>query len=129
MKKAARITSIVLLILLGISAIFGAYGLVGDPTGKSLQLPEGLLASTPFKNYLIPGLVLGIFNGLLSLSIAILVIRRARFHGWMVIFQGCVLIAWLTVEVLMGIYLAVLTLPLYALGTVLVMCGIVLLNR
>jgi len=126
MKKVARITSIVLLILLGISALIGAYGLVGDPSGKSAQLPEDLLDSTPFRNYLVPGLLLGIFNGLLSLAIAVLVIIRARFHEWIVIFQGCVLIVWLTVEVMMGIYLPAMTLPYYVIGILLIVCGSVL---
>ncbi|MFO7932735.1 MAG: hypothetical protein R6U78_01530 [Bacteroidales bacterium] len=124
MKKVSRIIAIVLLFLLGVSALFGALGLILDPSGRAMQLPEGILDPTPFHNYLIPGILLGIFNGLFSLIIAILVIMRIRLYPWLIIFQGCVLMVWLTAEVLMGMYYPALTLPYYILGVLLILCGL-----
>ena len=124
MKEASRITAIVLLFLLGLSALFGAFGLILDPSGKGMMLPEGTLDSTPFTNYLIPGILLGVFNGLLSLAIAILVIMQVRLYPWLIIFQGFVLMIWLTAEVLMGMYYPALTLPYYILGVLLIICGL-----
>jgi hypothetical protein len=124
MKKISRIIAIVLLFLLGVSALFGALGLILDPSGESLQLPEGMLDSTPFHNYLIPGIILGVFNGILSLTIAILVIKRNRLYPWLIIFQGCILMIWLTAEVLMGIFYPALTLPYYILGILLIISGL-----
>lgn len=129
MKKASRIATIVLLFLLGFSALFGAAGMISDPSGESIQLPAEMLDSTPFNNFLIPGVLLGIFNGLLSLVIAVLVIAKVRLNEWMVIFQGCVLVVWLTVELLMGIYYPAMTLLYYAVGTLLIILGLYRLKR
>jgi len=127
MRKVTRIIAIVLLFLLGISALFGAIGLILDPSGEIMQVPPDALDSSPFNSYLFPGILLGIFNGLLSLTIAILVIMEARFHPWLIIFQGCVLMVWLTAEVLMDMYYPALTLPYYALGILLIISGLFLL--
>ncbi len=63
---------ILLLLLLGLSAggIFGGFMLTDDPTGNGLQMPLDALEGTPFRDYLIPGVILLFFNGLFPLLIA-----------------------------------------------------------
>ncbi len=39
-------------------------------------------------------------NGLLPSAITILTITRAKYFEWLIIIQGCILIGWLTGEVL-----------------------------
>ncbi len=125
--KTARISAIVLLILLGVSAIWGAILLLTQPEDASA--PFDLLGNTPFDSFLVPAILLGLFNGLLSLAIALLVILKTRYMAWLVMFQGAVLAVWLTVEILMGIYLAVFTLPYYVIAVLLIICGILLLKK
>ncbi len=91
-----------------------------------MGLPLEMLDQTPFSNFLFPALLLGLFNGILSLLFAILVIKRHRLQAWMVMFQGGVLMVWLTVEVMMGLYYPALTLPYYLVASLLLTCGLVM---
>jgi hypothetical protein len=56
------------LAFLGISAIFGAIMLVPDPTGAMIGMPISLLEFSPFQDFLIPGLLLGIVFGIGSFA-------------------------------------------------------------
>jgi len=67
--KALIFILIVLLGLLSIGALFGGGALIISPDGALLQMPLSVLDSAPFKNFLIPGLILftilGIMPGIL----------------------------------------------------------------
>jgi hypothetical protein len=56
------------LAFLGLSAIFGAIMLVPDPTGARLGIPVSTLEFSPFEDFLIPGLILGIVFGIGSFA-------------------------------------------------------------
>lgn len=103
MEKTLRILAVVLLFFLGISALFGSYQLIMDPTGKSLQMPLGLLNPTPFENYLIPGILLFITNGIPALLIGFISIKKIPNYEYFVIFQGAILFLWLTAELIINI--------------------------
>jgi len=94
-----------------------------DPSGENMGLPLELLDQTPFNKFLIPGILLGFLIGVLSLLFAILVIRRHRLQAWMIMFQGAILAGWLTVEVFMGIFYPLLTLPYFLVAILLLLCG------
>ncbi len=98
--KIARITAIVTLAFLGISSIVGAIPLIIDPSGGLLRMPLSLIRHSPFQSFLIPALILLLANGFLSIVILFAEVRRARGHALMVIFQGCVLAGWITIEVI-----------------------------
>lgn len=51
----------------GIMALIPGLLLIGDPSGKVIQFPEGALEQSPFANYLIPGFLLTLFMGVLPL--------------------------------------------------------------
>jgi len=124
--KRARTASLVLLFFLGLSALPAALFMIVDPSGMSMGLPPEMLDQTPFHNFLVPGILLGFFNGILGLLFAIQVIKRHRLQAWMVMFQGGVLMTWLTAEVIMGLYYPVLTLPYYLVATMLLSCGLLM---
>ena len=124
--KRARTTSLVLLFFLGLSALPAAIFMAADPSGSQMGLPPEMLDQTPFSNFLFPAILLGLFNGILSLLFAILIIKKHRLQAWMVMFQGSVLMIWLTVEVLMGLYYPALTLPYYLVATLLLTCGLLM---
>jgi hypothetical protein len=124
--RRARTASLVLLFFLGLSALPASIFMMVDPTGIKMGLPLELLDQTPFNDFLFPGILLGFFNGILSLLFAILVIKKHQLQAWMIMFQGGVLITWLTAEVIMGLYYPPLTLPYYLVATLLLSCGLLM---
>ena len=122
--KRARTVSIVLLFFLGLSALPAAIVILSDPSGTNIGMPLDLLDHTPFQDFLIPAILLGLFNGVMSLLFAILVLRKHPLQSWMILFQGATLAVWLTVEVFMKIYYTFLTLPYYVVAILLLACGI-----
>jgi hypothetical protein len=70
------------LAFLGVSAAFGSILLVLNPTGARLQMPLSILQFSPFRDFLIPGLILGIVFGIGSFAtIVVLWFRPAWSFG------------------------------------------------
>lgn len=95
--KMARMGAIVLLAFLGISALVGSVPMILYP-GGSAMMPLSILEHSPFHSYLIPGMVLFAANGLLAGWVFWVVLARKGDYGLWVVFQGCVLLGWLSVE-------------------------------
>jgi hypothetical protein len=129
MEKAVRLLAIVFLFILGISALFGSIPMILDPTGEKIRMPLEMLEKTPFDTFLVPAIILGSVNGLLSILIAVMTIKRVKFYGWLVILQGCILGGWLTAEVLMGMFSAILHGLYYSVALVLIVTGIMLVRK
>jgi hypothetical protein len=104
-----------LLLFLGISAIYGGYNLIADPSGNRLQLPSGWLELTPFPNYFIPGLILFTVLGIFPLVATVLLFFKPHWAimkplehlthkhwSWLAsLTAGIALIIWITVQFLM----------------------------
>ena len=101
MNLILRIIAIVLLLFNAISALFGGWALMSDPSGETMELPLRFLEHTPFKNFLFPGIILFIMNGLLSLIFAILALLRLMNYPWLVMFQGFILVGWLSIQIIL----------------------------
>jgi hypothetical protein len=130
MRSKLRIVAILLLFFNAIGALWGGFGLIYDPSGAFMKMPLGFLELSPFNNYLIPGIILFVFNGLLSLVAAIFALIKHRIYPHFVIFQGIVLVIWLTVQILMiQLFYAPLHLPFYIVGLVLIIIGSFLLRE
>jgi len=116
-----------MLIFNALGAIPAGIMLLADPSGAKLGLDLGLLGHSPFTDYFWPGLLLLVFNGLLSL-IALLFIWRGHRHAlWLVTAQGAVLIVWILVQVLMLRTLHFFHVLMFGVGVALVIA--VLLTR
>jgi len=126
MDNLIRIVVIILLFFLSLNAIGGSLFLIADPSGKLIQIPLELLNGTPFNNYLIPGIILLVSIGIFSLATAIATIKKTKSCIWLIIIQGCVLIGWLTIELLLNplFFEPVLHFPLYVIGILLIVVGI-----
>ena len=93
--------AIVTLIFLGLSGVIGAITLIVNPGDEPWSMPQSLLQYSPFRSYLVPGIILLIANGLFSVWALWLTVSRRPGYGWWVIVQGVVLLGWLIVEVAM----------------------------
>lgn len=125
MKTLYRYMAVVLLFILSTSAFFGGIHLITDPTGGTIRIPSSYIEDTAFGNYLIPGIILLIANGVLSLVIIILVIMKTAKYPYLIIIQGCVLIISITAELIINInfFHPVLQIPCYLIGLLLIVIG------
>jgi len=97
-----------LLLLLSVGALFGGGALVADPSGELLEMPVELLAGSPFRDYLLPGLVLFLLFGVAPLVVTFGLWRSpawswsARWHvnlAWLgAVAIGVALIIWILVQ-------------------------------
>jgi len=101
MKNSLRLLAIGLLLFNGLTACFGGWVLMAKPDGTGFGMSPEELQYSPFTNFLIPGIILFIANGLLSLVIAFLTIRQVSGYFRWVIFQGCILLGWIGVQMVM----------------------------
>lgn len=114
MKRPLAIYPLVLLlVLLGISAILGGIVLMLDP--RIMGASEELLVGTPFSGFFLPGLILFVFNGLFPLFTALglwlrpdwpwaekLNIYPDRHWAWgYALYAGFIVIIWITVQITM----------------------------
>ena len=77
---------VVLSSIAAVAAIGGGAALILDPDGSILGFPPRLLADTPFRTYLVPGIGL-VLLGLLQVASAV-VAARGRHEAWPIPFVG-----------------------------------------
>jgi hypothetical protein len=124
--KIVRRMTVVVLGFLGISTIAGAIPLILSPSGELMHMSLSMLQYSPFHSFLIPGIILLLANGAMSLMVLFATLRRWSGYGWWVAFQGCVIAGWIAIEVFL---LRSVVWPHYfyaAIGLVLIVLGIVL---
>jgi hypothetical protein len=68
--------AVLLEVLLGLGAVYGGLLFILAPDGHLLRMTTTMLAGTPFKSYLIPGIILFAFIGLAPLLAATTTLRR-----------------------------------------------------
>lgn len=116
-RKKTQRTKIALSLLQafnGLSAIVGGWALVGDPTGFNLGMDLAWLESTPFSDFLIPGLILLIVNGLGNAAGFFATVREYRWAGDAGLVLGAIMMIWIMTQVVMIGYQSLLQ-PIYLL--------------
>src|SRR4051812_44922810 len=92
MKNRLRIIAIVLLFIVSLNALAAGYSFIKEPSGEGIGITTNYLRpSAPFKNYLIPGIILFAVIGILSSIIASLGILNQRRYPLLLSIQGCIL--------------------------------------
>jgi hypothetical protein len=99
--KTARQLSVIILLLLSISAQYGSYCMITDPTGNSLGIPFYLLAGTIFSDYSIVGWILLGTVGIFSPVIILLIIFKSSIYSFFVILQGVILCIFIFMQMLL----------------------------
>jgi hypothetical protein len=101
MKNMVRQLAIGLLLFNGITSVFGGFMLIIKPDGSGLGMSPDILQFSPFTNFLIPGIILLTANGVLSLVVVFFTFRQLSAYGRLIILQGCILLGWITVQMVM----------------------------
>src|SRR5687768_14853194 len=101
MIKLLKILCAILLFFNGIGAIYGGWNLIIHPDGSSIQLSMSWLEHTPFQDYLIPGIILFIANGILSFFTLIALIFNFKNFPFYVIGQGIILSIWIIIQIVL----------------------------
>jgi hypothetical protein len=128
MNKIIRIITVIILLFLAIGGLYGGWALINNPSGADFGWTLEILKGTPFLDFLVPGIILWLFNGLLPLFIAYLAMVSAKNHGWFVMMQGGILLIWLTTEIILNsqLYSPVLHPIFYFVSALLIICGFLL---
>lgn len=99
MKRAAYFAEGSLQSLIGIGAVICGALLVIGPDGRNLQMPIDMLKNSPFRSFLIPGIILFLVNGVGNIVSAVLCFKMHRIAGFAGMFFGFGLIIWLFVQI------------------------------
>ncbi len=128
--KFLRIITIALLYLNGLTAVGGGMVLIIDPKGSILKLSVELLNGSPFKNYLIPGIILLVFNGFFSLVTLYFTIKKKNLYQHLIILQGIILFIWLSTQILLIKYFfAPLHITYFLISLLLIIAGSIILKN
>jgi hypothetical protein len=117
--------AVVLEIFLGIGALFGGIQFILAPDGHLLGVPLSILAGTPFRSFLVPGLLLFAFVGVAPIVAAAVTARRRAIGPLAALAVGLTLMGWITVEMVIFAGLTSLFWAFYlVLGTVIAAVGV-----
>jgi hypothetical protein len=97
MHRAGKV-AVASLVLLGVGALAGGLALVAKPDGSVMGFDTGLLAGSPFSDFLVPGLILGGLFGIGSLAVAALGLRHAYLAPFGAFAIGIGQMVWIVVE-------------------------------
>jgi hypothetical protein len=111
-----------LMLFLALGGLYGGFGLILRPDGSILQMPLSFLEGTPFINYLIPGIILLFFMGIVP-SFLVYPLVAKPYWRWAGIFNiykdmhwswtyslytGIILVLWMDFQLMIIGYGAVI---------------------
>lgn len=126
MKKFLKIIAVALLLLNSVAALFGGGNLIEFPDGSSLMISPDWLKHTPFHNFLIPGIVLFITDGVFGVVVLAVMLSGNRRYPLFIITQGVLLCGWIIVQVMLIRTIIGLHIFMFVVGLILTICGILL---
>ncbi len=129
MRTVLRILVIVLLSINSMGALAAGWGFITHPDGSAVGMNTSILKYSPFDNFLIPGIILFICNGIFSAIVlwGIFIHHRLAYLG--VILQGIILYIWIAVQVVLLGFANWLHALFGFISVVLMICGYLLGRR
>lgn len=98
-----------------LGAAFGATGMLVGPDGRQLGLSPDILASSPFSDFTLPGLILGLVVGGTQLAAALALRLRHPRSIYLATIAAITLIVWLITQFALIGFIA-LQIPMLAIG-------------
>ncbi len=87
-----------LVVFIALTAIVSGSLMINDPDGSTLDLSVNLLSSTPFKNFLVPGIILtGLVGGMNLLAVFYNLQRNKNRYNWAMA-GGFLLCGWILLQ-------------------------------
>ena len=86
-------------IFIGLGALPAGWALVADPSGGALGMPREWLRGSPFADYLVPGLVLFVVNGVGQLAGGVLTFLQRGPYRALAAGLGLFLLLWIAAQV------------------------------
>lgn len=99
MKRILRRTLSILVGFQGLSGLAGGFGLILDPTGEALGIPQRWLANTIFDTYMIPGLILFVVLGIFPMICYVGLWKKKSWAITGSFLTGIALMIWIIVEI------------------------------
>jgi hypothetical protein len=96
-----RSLTFILLMFTSMTALWGGWLLMQDPSGRLLKITVTALEHSPFTNFFIPGLLLFIFLGIGSLGCLIVYSLSNKMYTRFIRLEGAVLLVWIIVQMIM----------------------------
>lgn len=125
-----RNTAIILLFLVSLNALAAGYSFIREPSGRGLGISTDYLkSSAPFRDYLIPGIILFVMIGVLSSLIAITIMLNKKGYSVLLMIQGFVFIVWIAIQLTMVKSFHPLHLIIACIGVVLFVIGYIMQRR
>lgn len=116
MKRIYRLL-FALHLFVGIGAIFGGLAAIIDPE-EPLGITVEALKNSPFKNYLIPGIILLTIIGLGNIFSALMCRFKSKFQGYISSVFGWALVIWIVVQCIMLNAVAFLHILFFIIGVI-----------
>ncbi|MBK7147985.1 MAG: hypothetical protein IPH78_03975 [Bacteroidetes bacterium] len=116
--------SVVLLLLNAAGAIPAGVLYIADPSGSKMGTTTALLQHSPFSNFLIPGIVLFLANGVCSLVAFALLVSKHKAGAVAVLLQGAILCGWIAIQVYMLRLVDPLHIIMFTVGVLLILSSV-----
>lgn len=127
--KVIFISLIIIEFFNGLSGLAGGFGLIMDPSAESLGMDLAWLDGTPFKSFIIPGIILFVFNGMGNILAAVLSLRKQTYFPAVAISFGAIMMIWIISQVSFIGYKSFLQ-PLYfSTGLIQTLLGILIIQN
>jgi hypothetical protein len=98
-RPATAWALLVLLVVQALGGLAGGLSLTIAPDGSIMKMSTSLLKGSPFRDYLVPGLILLLVLGVLPLIAAAGLWLRRRWSWYAAFTVGCALMIWMLVEI------------------------------
>ncbi len=83
----------------GLSGLLGGFMLIDDPSGNNLSMKLEWLNTTPFPDFLIPGIILFLFVGLGNVLGFWLTFKKKNNRAQFASIFGLILMIWIIVQI------------------------------
>ncbi len=100
-NKWWKLLTILVLAIIGLSALPAGYSFMTDPSGAGIGLTIEYLRYSPFNDYWIPGLVLFSVNGVMNILALLAMLFKFKYYPQFVILQGLLLTGWIAIQIIM----------------------------
>lgn len=128
MKTLLNIICLLLTFFNSVQAIYEGINFITAPDGSGMGLTVQLLEHSPFKNFVIPGLILLISIGLSGLIVAAALLMQLKDYYWYIIIQGFIVMVWIAVQIFMLQRISPLHFIIASVGLLLCIGGVWLRN-